>query len=164
MAFHEEYNIRWYGPGRDSSESMPMGGHDIGCNVWMEGNSVYLYIQQSGWFDENNSMLKFGRLRLIFEEALIGRDSMQELVLEEGYIKIRIKDIRLILWTDVQYPVVHLEYKSEKKHRFTVHYESWRTRDRTVDRESFELFQCKEVFRCPDQDAVFHRDTILPSV
>ncbi len=163
MAFQGEYNIRWYGPGRDSSESMPMGGHDIGCNVWMEGNSVFLYIQQSGWFDENNSMLKFGRLRLSFEEPLIGRDSVQELVLEEGYIEMRIKDICLTLWTDVQYPVVHLEYKSEKKHRFTVQYESWRTRDRVVDRESFELFQCKEVFRCPDRDAIFHKDTILPS-
>lgn len=162
MIFHGDYDVKWYGPGKNSSDSMPVGGHDIGCNVWTQEKSIYLYIQQSGWFDENNSMLKFGRLHLEFDENLIDEDVTQELILEEGYIVIHIKDICITIWVDVQYPVVHMEYKSAKTHHFNLYYESWRSQDKVVDSNSFELFQCKEVFKYPDGDVIFHKDTILP--
>lgn len=162
MFIQDSYHIRWHGPGKNSSESMPVGGHDIGCNVWMQNNSVYLYVQQSGWFDENNSMLKFGRIRLEFAEDLIDEKCTQELVTEDGYVRIAIRDMRIEIWADVFHPVVHVDCRSDSPHPFRVHYESWRAQDRIVDRNSFELFQCKEVYECPDRDAVFHRDTILP--
>lgn len=162
MEFNGNYNIKWHGQSKNSADSMPVGGHDIGCNVWSENDKIYLYVQQSGWFDENNSMLKFGRIRVEFEEGVIDETIEQELVLEKGYIRIRVKDIQMEIWADVQFPIVHLEYESENPHDIKVYYECWRTEDRIVDRNSFELFQCKEVYQCPDQDAVFHKDTILP--
>ena len=48
----------WKTPSRNSSESMPCGGHDIGMNIWVENGDLLFYIAQSGWFDENNTLLK----------------------------------------------------------------------------------------------------------
>ena len=54
----------WTSPSRNSSESMPCGGHDVGMNVWVENGDVLFYIARSGMFDENNTLLKAGRWRL----------------------------------------------------------------------------------------------------
>jgi hypothetical protein len=43
---------------------MPCGGGDVGLNVWVENGDVLCYLSRSGTFDENNAMLKLGRLRL----------------------------------------------------------------------------------------------------
>ena len=50
----------WTTPSRNSSESMPCGGHDVGMNVWVENGDVLFYVSRSGMFDENNSLLKAG--------------------------------------------------------------------------------------------------------
>ena len=39
----------------------------MGMNVWVEGGDLLFYISQSGWFDENNTLLKAGRWRLHFD-------------------------------------------------------------------------------------------------
>lgn len=161
MGYLSDYNIKWRGRGKDSSDSMPVGGHNIGCNVWSEENSIYLYIQQEGWFDENNSMLKFGRIRIEFPDGMIDDTIIQELILKEGYCRIICKDMEMVIWADVHAPSVYVEYAGKNPRHFKISYESWRTKDRVVDRESFELFQCKEVFKCPHSDATFHKDTIM---
>jgi hypothetical protein len=43
---------------------MPCGGGDIGLNVWVEKGELLFYIARSGTFDENNAMLKAGRVRV----------------------------------------------------------------------------------------------------
>ena len=48
----------WTSQSKNSSESMPCGGHDIGMNVWVENGDVLFYVTQSGWFDENNTLLQ----------------------------------------------------------------------------------------------------------
>ncbi len=63
----QEQHIVWNTQSKNSSESMPLGGGDIGANVWVENDQVFLYLQQSGWFDENNSLLKAGRIRIQVE-------------------------------------------------------------------------------------------------
>ena len=59
-----DYNVVWNSQSHNSSESMPLGGGGIGCNVWVENNDIIFYIARSGTFDENNSMLKLGTVRL----------------------------------------------------------------------------------------------------
>ena len=54
----------WTTQSRNSSESMPCGGHDVGMNVWVENGDLMFYISRSGMFDENNTLLKAGRWRL----------------------------------------------------------------------------------------------------
>lgn len=75
----------WTSQSHNSSESMPCGGHDIGMNVWVENGDVLFYIQQSGWFDENNTLLKAGRWRLHFDgKPFDGKDFEQRLSSHEG--------------------------------------------------------------------------------
>lgn len=60
----ERYNLVWKTPSKNSSESMPCGGGDIGLNVWTENGEILFYMSRSGAFDENNVFPKLGRVRL----------------------------------------------------------------------------------------------------
>jgi Domain of unknown function (DUF5703) len=57
-------NIIWDRESKNSSESMPCGGGDIGLNVWVEKGELLCYLSKSGAFDENNGFMKLGRVRL----------------------------------------------------------------------------------------------------
>ena len=113
---------------------MPVGGGDIGMNVWVEGGNVYAYFSRSGTFDEHNTFLKLGRLKLKLDpNPFDGSDGFrQELILKDGYIKISQNGTRVKLWADVFNPVIHIDIKSTKKLQATVSYENWRYRNREV--------------------------------
>ncbi len=159
-----DYNLRWHEQSRHSGESMPLGGHSIGCNVWAENSELLLYFQQSGCFDENGSMLKGGRLRIAFDSNPFAGGFLQELILQDGHIRIEGRsdrgNISIVLWVDVRLPVVHIDLSAEYALSMRVQYETWRDEDRRVDNHSYELFQCKEVWGDPDKPVIFHRDQI----
>ena len=131
----------WTSPSRNASESMPCGGHDIGMNVWVEQGDLLFYIAQSGWFDENNTLLKAGRWRLHIDgQPFMGRDFEQRLCLDEGCIYIKGGGTEVRLWADVQEPVVFVTTQSRRQRTATLSYESWRYRDRPVTKA--ECQQC----------------------
>ena len=78
----------WTTQSKNSSESMPCGGHDIGMNVWVEKGDVLFYVSQSGWFDENNTLLKAGRWRIHFDNLPADAAFKQRLCLDDGAIYI----------------------------------------------------------------------------
>ncbi len=83
-------NIIWTTQSKNSSESMPCGGGDIGLNVWVENGDVLFYMSRSGAFDENNVFPKLGRVRLkLFPNPFDGGAFRQELKLKEGYVELR---------------------------------------------------------------------------
>lgn len=129
------YNIVWNSQSRNSGESMPCGGGDIGLNVWTENGEVLFYISRSGTFDENNSLLKQGRVRIkLSPNPFEGEDFRQELHLKEGYVTISGKngglECRLKVWVDVFRPVIHVELNSNRPVSAEAAYESWRYADR----------------------------------
>jgi hypothetical protein len=158
----EDYHLRWLTQSRNSAESMPLGGHSIGCNVWVENSEVLLYLQQSGSFDENGSMLKAGRVRIGFGADPFAAAFLQELVLTDGYIRIEGQapqgSSSLRLWVDAHNPVVHVRLAATYALTVSVQYETWRSADRAVDNQSYELFQCKEVWGDPNKPVVFRKD------
>ena len=132
-----DYNVVWDFPSRNSSESMPCGGGDVGLNVWVENGDLLFYIARSGTFDENNALLKLGRVRIrLSPNPLEGEYFRQELKLEEGCVIISGKngkaatDIRI--WADVFQPVVHVETSNNVALQATVFYENWRYENRTL--------------------------------
>lgn len=133
----ESYNIVWNSPSNNASESMPCGGGDIGLNVWVEKGDLLIYIARSGNFNENNALLKSGRLRVHFSpDILDGGNFKQELHLQQGYITVAgekqgIK-ATIKIWVDVFNPVIHLDINSNKKITTTAAYESWRYKDRIL--------------------------------
>ncbi len=133
----DAYNVVWTEQSKNASQSMPCGGGDIGANVWVEKGEIFLYLQQSGWFDGNNGSLKAGRVRIsLSPNPFAGKTFQQELVLQDGYVHIKGSNGKLSadvnVWVDVFSPVVHIDVESNQKINATAAYESWRYRDRTL--------------------------------
>src|SRR3954468_21502432 len=83
-------NISWTSQSRNSSESMPCGGGDIGLNVWVEKGELLFYVSKTGTFDDNNAILKLGRVRVkLSPNPFAGSEFRQELILKDGYVRIQ---------------------------------------------------------------------------
>ncbi len=173
-------DVVWTSVSRNSSASMPCGGHDIGMNVWVErvvaadgtvSNDLLFYVQQSGWFDENNTLLKAGRWRLHFDgDPFGGTDFEQRLCLKDGAVYVRGGGMEVRLWADVEEPVVFVALTTQhtgrgkkrpvergKKQptgrRAVLSYESWRYRDRAVTKA--ECQQCSYKWLLPKDCTTF---------
>jgi hypothetical protein len=129
------YDLEWKSQSKNSGESMPCGGGDIGLNVWVENGELYFYISRSGTFDENNTFLKLGRVGVkLTPNPFGGTGFSQALHLEDGSVVIHGNsgdtNARIKLWVDVFRPVIHVEINSDKPIKTEADYESWRYRDR----------------------------------
>lgn len=148
----DSYNIVWTEQSKNASESMPLVGGDIGCNVWTENGDILLYVQRSGSLSENGEYLKMGRFRLQLDPNPFAGESLfrQELKLAQGFVEIEAKrpdgrEALIKLWVDVSRPVVHLEVEANTQLNVSVSYESWRTEDKELlprqhGRERFTCF------------------------
>ena len=153
----EDYE--WRTPSKNSSESMPCGGGDIGMNVWVENGDVLFYLSRSGSFDENNTLLKQGRFRIHLSNPFSMSSFRQQLKLNEGYVQVTDGQKWVQIWVDVYKPVVHVEVSCEKERTdVEVTYESWRTHDRLI--ASRERFQTSYKFAAPKGLAT-KRDSIM---
>jgi hypothetical protein len=124
----ENYNPVWNTQSTNSSESMPLGGGDIGLNVWVEKGDLYFYFSRSGTFDEHNTLLKLGRVKVTLTPNPFKNNEgfKQELVLKDGYISITQNNTKIKLWVDVFKPVIHLDLESKTALKMTASYETWR--------------------------------------
>ena len=144
----------WTSQSQNSSGSMPCGGHDIGMNVWVEQGDVLFYIAQSGWFDENNSLLKAGRWRLHFDnKPFEGNDFRQTLRLDEGCVYIKGGGTEVRIWADVFQPMVFVTVASKRGGRAVLSYESWRYQDRPLTKA--ECQQCSYKWVLPADCTTF---------
>ena len=114
-------NVIWNTPSRNSSESMPCGGGDIGMNIWVEEGDILFYLSRSGTFDENNCQLKQGRFRIRLFLCASCR-----------YFYIPVFQFQIQLWADVYHPVVHVEITNAQPLRTEVSYENWRYKERMI--------------------------------
>jgi hypothetical protein len=131
------HRLVWNTQSNNSEESMPCGGGDIGLNVWVEKGDILFYIARSGTFDENNSMLKPGRIRLrLSPNPFEGETFRQELNTAEGCVLISGKNKNISseirIWVDVFHPVIHLEVSNNANLSATIFYENWRYEDRLL--------------------------------
>ncbi|HET9502010.1 MAG TPA: DUF5703 domain-containing protein [Hymenobacter sp.] len=129
------HNITWTTPSKNAGESMPCGGGDIGLNVWAENGDVLFYIARSGTFDENNSLLKLGRVRLHLTPNPFDKGTFkQQLALQTGDVTLTgtlgRTTAQVHIWVEVLRPVVHVEVTGSEKLTVEASYESWRTADR----------------------------------
>ncbi|WP_420148723.1 DUF5703 domain-containing protein [Spirosoma sp.] len=128
----DQYNVSWTSQSKNSSESMPCGGGDIGLNVWVENGDLLFYIARSGTFDLNNTVLKLGRVRLKLSPNPFadGATFRQELVLNKGHIEIKgttsSLSANVTVWVDAFRPVVHVNVSSNKALKAEAAFESWR--------------------------------------
>ncbi|MXV53199.1 hypothetical protein GS399_19710 [Pedobacter sp. HMF7647] len=124
------YNITWTSESKNSGESMPCGGGDIGLNVWVEKGDLLFYIARSGTYDENNALLKAGRVRVrLSPNPFASGDFKQTLNLYDGNVLIEAQGTKINLWVDVFNPQVHVEITSAKPLTAEAGYETWRYKD-----------------------------------
>jgi hypothetical protein len=135
----DNYNVVWESQSKNSSESMPVGGGDIGLNVWVENNELLFYIARSGTFDENNEFLKLGRVRMKLSPNPFSEKGQfrQELKLREGHIQIKGNNPGeasgiIKVWVEVFRPVIHVDIKCDKRVSLEAAYEGWRTGKREL--------------------------------
>ena len=131
----DQYNVVWDTQSRNSSESMPVGGCDIGCNVWVENGSIYFYFGRSNSFDENNALLKSGRMKLDFTPNPF-INIKQKFQLINGLVEIAGSDGDLNavakIWVEVDRPNIHFELKSNQKITAKAEYQYWRTSKKPI--------------------------------
>lgn len=133
----QNYDVVWTTQSNNASESMPCGGGDIGMNVWVEKGELFIYVARSGNFDENNALMKSGRIRVrLFPNPLTGKNFKQQLHLDKGYVSIEARDngvtTTIKIWADVFKPVAHIDIFSKQIITVEASYESWRYRDRVI--------------------------------
>lgn len=156
----DDYTVRWTTQSKNSSESMPCGGGDIGLNVWVENGDVLFYLSRTGAFDENNQFLKLGRVRLNVSGNPFGaNDFRQELRLKEGCVVISGGGTELRLWVDVFRPVVHTEIKSSRPVSIKAAYETWRFKDHRTEAEENRANSHKDL-NAPRVQVITYRDTV----
>jgi len=130
-----EYNVVWTTQSENSSESMPVGGCDAGCNVWVENGSIYFYFGRSNSFDENNALLKSGRIKIDITPNPFA-EFKQELKLQNGYVTISGSDediqVNSRLWVEVDKPLIHFELESNKDVEVKAEYQYWRTHKKPI--------------------------------
>jgi len=170
----ETYNVVWDTQSRNSSESMPVGGGDVGLNVWVENNELLFYIGRSGTFDENNHVLKLGRVRLRLDPNPFSKDGefRQELKLRAGHIEISGRtagqaSVTIKIWVEVFRPVIHVDIDSEVPVSVTAQYEGWRNAARGLPADDRKTrFPCMSLVGYPGKvtmhaDYVAHRDNAV---
>lgn len=150
----------WTTQSRNSSESMPCGGHDVGMNVWVENGDLMFYISRSGMFDENNTLLKAGRWRLHISSNPFDDTKglfRQTLKLDDGAIYIKGKDVDICIWADVYTSVVFAQLSTSSRIDATLSYENWRYKDRPLTKA--ECQQCSYKWVLP-KDCTTYADSI----
>ena len=141
----DDYNITWKKQSKNSAGSMPVGGGDIGCNVWVENGELLVYVQRSGSLAETNEYLKLGRIRLkLSPNPFSGGGSdgkfIQQLKLHDGYVEIlgekkhnnETLKTKINVWVDVYNPALHIEVEANRKIMVDVAYENWRINDQVI--------------------------------
>ena len=166
------YRVVWDSPSTNASESMPLGGGDIGCNVWVESGEIFLYMQRSGCFDETGEYLKLGRVRLsLSPNPLDGYHTFrQELKLQDGYIIVQAQNktvgVKLKIWVDQFTHSIHFSLESSKPIHVKASYENWRTDDRPLSNQKRGRFGCFGLEGFPGEvikkkDQITHSDNTI---
>lgn len=143
----------WNTQSQNSSESMPLGGGDIGLNVWVEQGDLLFYLSRTGAYDENNTLLKQGRFRVSTTPSIFDKeeDFRQTLHLNDGYMTVEGTHGKVTLWVDVFHPVVHVETQTGIPSVLQVTYENWRVADRPI--RKVEGQQCSYKWALPQNIA-----------
>ena len=131
-----QYNVVWQSQSSDSSGSMPVGGGDMGLNVWVENNEILFYVARAGCRDENGALLKLGRVRVSLNPSPFTAQGFfrQELKLQEGAVEIQAgfdqtPTCLIRVWTEIHRPVAHIDIDSEYDISASATYETWRYED-----------------------------------
>lgn len=126
LGFARAQEIVWHSPSKDALDSMPLSGSEgAGANVWVQDNSIWLYLAHNGAYDENGKLLKLGCIRITPENFQPGEGNfVQTLDPQSGTITIKQGKFSASLWFSGE--TLLLESSNETSHKLTISYGIWR--------------------------------------
>ena len=155
----DQYNIKWTKTGNSPLWSMPVGGCDIGCNIWLERGDIYFYFGRDNSMDENNALLKSGRIKVSLTPNPFN-DFSQELKLENGYVEIAGKNgdlsVKTRLWVEPNRPFIHFEISANRDIEVKTEYQYWRFRKMPLR----ERWVTPSYIDYPGDDIYWYPDTV----
>jgi hypothetical protein len=124
------YNVVWTTPSTGSDGSMPIGGGNIGLNVWVQNDDLLIYIGSSDSWNENERQIKVGRLRLSFPANTFTKTFSQELDLVHNCVRVSGQNaeghtVKLRVWVDAFQPIVHVEGDADQPVAVSAAMELW---------------------------------------
>ena len=132
-------NVVFDSPSKDFHGAMPLGNGQVGVSAWVEENGdMVFYISKTDAYDDNNRLLKLGRVRvrLTPNPVVAGGPYRQELKLGSGEFVVQAGKgdaaVTLRLWVDANQPVIRLEAEGKKPFDIRASLESWRTQQRQL--------------------------------
>jgi hypothetical protein len=144
---------------------MPCGGGDVGLNIWVENGDLLFYFGQSGAFDENNALLKGGRIRLRLSPNPLAGEVRQELRLRDGSVVVSGRlgglSVTVRVSVDVSQPVVHVDIDGNRALATAVTFESWRYADRVMEGRANNANSYKWAWKhAPGGKVITYRDSV----
>ncbi|KFC60059.1 hypothetical protein FEM08_11700 [Flavobacterium gilvum] len=126
----KSYQVVWETPSKNALGSMPLSGRKgAGANVWVQDNSVWVYLSHNGAYDEQGRLLKLGCLRITPQEIHLGKPGFKQILdIETGTIRILQGDFKMSLW----FAGETLIYEASANQPITmkVAYGSWREKQK----------------------------------
>ncbi len=124
------YNVVWETPSKRSNDSMPLAGHNLGVNVWVEGNDLLVLVGSPNCLDETGLQIKLGLIRITPDQPVFAKAFRQELRLARSEMAVsgqgaEGKPFAVTLWGEAGTPVIHAHMRSETPVGLTVAYETW---------------------------------------
>jgi len=147
-------NVAWDSPGGEMA-SMPVGNGDVAGNVWVEANGdVVFYIAKSDAWNEQDRLLKVGRVRVSFEPALDTANFKQTLDLQRGEVVITAGtgagSATVRVWADANHPVMRIACESTTPRACAAKVELWRKENQphreTKEHSEGGLNECGQSF------------------
>lgn len=130
----DKYNVVWLSPGKNASDSMPLGNGEVGVNLWVqEDDDLQFYISRTDAWSEACRLLKLGKVRIGFSPNpfVKGAPFKQELKIKDGIVEItageKNKSLKLTFFVDAMSPVIYIKGESESAVEVTATFETWRT-------------------------------------
>ncbi len=145
------YDVTWTEPGKDASDSMPLGNGRFGANVWTEaGGDVCMYLSHTDAWSEANRVLKLGTVRLSFEPS---GPFTQRLDLAGNCISLTRGEVSLTLAFDPDADVLLITGDAGGT-KVAVTYETWRTAPHDPCADAGESKSCWTMREGPESSRV----------
>ncbi|MEG2020273.1 MAG: DUF5703 domain-containing protein [Oscillospiraceae bacterium] len=121
------YSFNYQGIMQSSVQSIPLGGGDLGANVWANGNTLYLLLSHANAFSELGRLLKTGLLCISFENHVFDEETKVHLDAHTACLTIKSHGVNICVFVDANNPVYSVSVESDKPISCTAHLENYRS-------------------------------------
>lgn len=125
----ESYDFHYTGTMDSSLQSIPIGNGDLGANVWVESNALFLLLSKTDNWSELGRLLKTGLLKVTLDPNPFHSPVSFHLSLNQGCLYVSTNDISMQIWVDANHPVYRLEMEGNSEFTCTVEIINYRDKE-----------------------------------